>query len=163
MYFVHGPKNSITNFNEIENKILKKLKTGLSPSLHYHGFPHTIEVIKNAVYIAEKEGITPDDIHLLKMAALFHDLGFLEAYGGHEAVGCRMAREYLPKYSLSKNDIEEICGMIMATKVPQTPKTLLEKILCDADLLYLGTKDFIKIGNTLFTELVENGKLNTEK
>ncbi|MES2797010.1 MAG: adenylate/guanylate cyclase domain-containing protein [Bacteroidota bacterium] len=163
MYFVHGVKNHITNFELIEKRILKMLKHGLNPTLHYHGFPHTIEVIKNVIMIAEKEGITEEDIHLLKMAALFHDLGFLEAYSGHEAVGCRMAKEYLPAYSVSEEDIEEICGMIMSTKIPQSPKTLLEKILCDADLLYLGTDDFIVTGNTLFQELVENNKLSTER
>lgn len=162
MYFVHGYKNKTTNFDLIETIILDKLKNGLSPSLHYHGFPHTLDVIKNVIFIAEKEGITEEDIHLLKMAALFHDLGFLEAYTGHEAVGFRMAREYLPKYEISNDDIEEICKMIMTTKVPQTPTTLLEKILCDADLLYLGTDNFIEIGNTLFKELQENGKIKTE-
>lgn len=162
MYFVHGLKNSTTNFELIEKTILNKLKNGLSKSLHYHGFPHTIDVINNVKLIAKNENITEEDIHLLKMAALFHDLGFLEAYAGHEVVGCRMAREILPAYSISEEDIEEICGMIMATKIPQNPKTLLEKILCDADLLYLGTDNFIETGNTLFQELKENDKINTE-
>jgi HD superfamily phosphodiesterase len=97
------------------------------------------------------------------MAALFHDLGFLEAYTGHEAVGCKMAKEMLPAYGVSEEDINEICAMIMTTKVPQSPKTLLEKILCDADLLYLGTENFLEMGNTLFLELKENGKLKTER
>jgi adenylate cyclase len=162
MYFIHGRKNHETNFDLIEKKILKMLKNGLSPTLHYHGFPHTIDVINNAKYIAEKEKITQEDVHLLKMAALFHDLGFLEAYTGHEAIGCKMAREMLPKYAVPNDDIEEICEMIMTTKVPQSPKTLLEKILCDADLLYLGTDDFDRTGTSLFTELKENGKLETE-
>jgi adenylate cyclase len=161
MYFIHGRKNHETNFDLIEKKILKMLKNGLSTTLYYHGYPHTIDVINNVKYIAEKENITKEDIHLLKMAALFHDLGFLEAYTGHEAVGCKMAREMLPQYAVPNEDIEQICAMIMTTKVPQTPKTLLEKILCDADLLYLGTDDFDKTGNSLFTELKENGKLKT--
>ena len=41
----------------------------------------------------------------------------------------------------------------MATKVPQTPKTLLEKMICDIDLDYLGRSDFYKISNYLFEEL----------
>lgn len=163
MYFVHGIKNKSTNFDLIEKRILKMLENGLSTTLHYHGYPHTIDVIDNVKLIAKEENITEEDIHLLKMAALFHDLGFLEAYTGHEAVGCKMAKEMLPAYGVSSDDIDEICGMIMATKVPQTPKTLLEEILCDADLLYLGTDNFIETGNTLYLELKENGKLNTER
>lgn len=163
IYFVHGLKNKAINFEKIEKHILKLLKNGLNASLHYHGYPHTIDVINNVKFLAEKEHITDDDLHLLKMAALFHDLGFLEAYSGHEEVGCRMAQAMLPSYQVLESEIEEICKMIMATRVPQTPHTLLEKILCDADLLYLGTDEFVKTGNTLYKELVENGKIKTEK
>lgn len=163
MYFVHGPKNNKTNFEKVEHEMLQKLKDGLSPTLYYHGYPHTIEVINNVKLIASHEGITPDDLYLLKMAALFHDMGFLEAYGGHELVGCRMAREYLSKENMPASQIEEICSMIMATKVPQTPSTLLEKIICDADLLYLGTDDFERTGNNLFKELLENNKIKSER
>ena len=46
-----------------------------------------------------------------------------------------------------------ICGMIMATKIPQTPLTKLEEIICDADLDYFGRDDFFPIANTLFLEL----------
>ena len=41
----------------------------------------------------------------------------------------------------------------MATRIPQTPKTKLEEIIADADLEYLGTDDFERIGNTLFEEI----------
>jgi hypothetical protein len=43
--------------------------------------------------------------------------------------------------------------MIMATKIPQSPQNLLEEILCDADLDYLGRNDFFPIGETLFEEM----------
>ena len=55
-----------------------------------------------------------------------------------------MAKEELPKFGLSEKDIELICGMIMATKIPQNPKTKLEKIIADADLEYLGLMTLIK-------------------
>jgi hypothetical protein len=41
----------------------------------------------------------------------------------------------------------------MATKLPPNPKNLLEKIICDSDLDYLGRSDFIPVSNTLFEEL----------
>jgi uncharacterized protein len=43
--------------------------------------------------------------------------------------------------------------MVMATKIPQSPKTKLERIIADADLEYLGTDDFKRIGRTLFDEI----------
>jgi uncharacterized protein len=150
------------NYPKIEKHILSMLKKGLNKSLHYHGFPHTIDVINNVMFLSEKINISSSDVKLLKLAALFHDLGFLESYQGHEEVGCSMAKEILPLYDINQPEIELICNMIMATKIPQAPKTILEKILADADLLYLGTDEFEKIGNTLFLELKENGKLDNE-
>jgi uncharacterized protein len=47
--------------------------------------------------------------------------------------------------------------MIMATKIPQSPKNLLEQIIADADLEYLGRDvfEFEKISMSLFLELRE--------
>jgi predicted metal-dependent HD superfamily phosphohydrolase len=70
-----------------------------------------------------------------------------------------IAKDLLPNYGYESNEIERICGMIMATKIPQSPKNLLEQIICDADLDYLGRDDFFAIGNTLFEELKALGIL----
>lgn len=90
---------------------------------------------------------------LLKVAVLYHDAGFTRVYRNHEEVGCEMAREDLPRFGFSKEEIEQICGMVMATKIPQSPNSKLEYIIADADLEYLGTDDFKRIGNTLFEEI----------
>ena len=46
----------------------------------------------------------------------------------------------------------------MATKLPPNPQNLLEKVICDADLDYLGRADFIPISNNLYEELRALGK-----
>jgi hypothetical protein len=53
--------------------------------------------------------------------------------------------------------------MIMATKIPQTPNNLLEQIICDADLDYLGRTDFWDIGNKLFQELMSLNAIKSEQ
>ncbi len=150
------------DYNKMERFIFQILKKNLNSNLHYHGLHHTKEVIENALIIASKENICNEDLLLLKLAALLHDIGFIEIYDGHEEAGCKMAKEILKDYSIDNESIEKICGMIMATKIPQNPKTQLEKIIADADLLYLGTENFNKIGLTLFNELLETKKLKYE-
>lgn len=44
----------------------------------------------------------------------------------------------------------------MKTKLPPKPETLLEQIICDADLDYLGRVDFIPVSGNLFRELTEH-------
>ena len=53
--------------------------------------------------------------------------------------------------------------MIMATKIPQSPRNGLEEIICDADLDYLGRDDFYEIGATLFEELKAYNVLQNER
>ena len=91
---------------------------------------------------------------LVKTAALFHDAGFITTISdGHEEESIRLAKEKLPEFDYSTAEIDCIAGMIRATSIPQKPNTKLECILADADLEYLGTDSFQRIGNNLFREL----------
>lgn len=142
--------------------MMLKLKEGLSPNLYYHGVHHTIDVLAALTHISKNENIGGEQLVLLKTAALLHDSGFTETYTNHEEAGCRITRQMLPDYGYSAQDIEIICGMIMATKIPQTPDNKLEEIICDADLDYLGRDDFYPISHSLFKELVFRGVLTDE-
>lgn len=141
------------NFKEVEQHIIGILKRDLPNNLYYHGLHHTMDVLRSAEIIGKQEKITEKEMLLLKVAVLYHDAGFTKVYRDHERVGCEMARADLPAFGFAADEIEEICGMIMATKIPQSPNKKLEYIIADADLEYLGTDDFVRIGNSLFEEI----------
>lgn len=145
-------------YQPIYDHVTGKLLQGLSPRLIYHSINHTLDVLEQVQLIAEREKINHDEnLFLLKVAALYHDSGFLFIYAGHEAKGCEIAKEELPLFGLKTMQIDKICGMIMATKIPQTPGNNLEEIICDADLDYLGRNDFEMISNNLFKEFLDFG------
>ena len=134
--------------------ILDKLRTELSDQLSYHGLHHMLDVLRTATQLCASEGVQGRDLTLVKTAALFHDAGFVKnKHAGHELEGCHLAQTVLPDFGYSPADIDIICNMIMATKIPQSPRNLLEAIICDADLDYLGRDDFYAIGDTLFEEM----------
>lgn len=144
------------NLREVEKYIYEKLQKNLSSTLTYHGFHHTVDVVDAALKLAKAEGIKDkESLDLLETAALFHDLGFISTYKNHEEEGCRIAKIILPNFQYSEEQVEIICGMIMATKIPQKPQNILEKIIADADLDYLGRDDFEPIAESLFQELRE--------
>jgi uncharacterized protein len=146
------------NFKPVKAYILGLLKEGLPAHLTYHRYEHTLDVYEQTKRIAKREGIQDKhQLQWLKTAALFHDAGFLHVYQNHEKEGCRLAMEILPDFEYTPFDIEMICGMIMATKIPQSPRNHLEQILADADLDYLGRSDFFTIGDTLRQELRHMG------
>lgn len=143
----------IQDFKKIYDHVLSILNANLPSYLTYHNTDHTFYILENAIYIASKESVTASDLCLLKIAALFHDTGFIYNYDTHEEKSCEIAIRELKKFSVSDDDIDIICNIIRATKIPQNPKTILEKILADADLEYLATKNFKTVGDKLFEEL----------
>lgn len=151
------------NYHGAKAFILDKLRRELSHKLTYHGVHHTLDVLTVADELCRSEKVAPYEAMLLKTAVLFHDSGFVVTTNGHEEAGCEIARAALPKYDYTEEEIERICGMIMATKIPQSPKNKLEEIICDADLDYLGRDDFYPIGRTLFEELKALKILDSEE
>jgi len=143
--------------------ILAKLKAELPATRTYHSLAHTLDVYAAAIDIGEREGIGGQDMMLLTTAALFHDSGFINVDLEHEEASCVLVREHLPGFGYVEEHIERICTMIMATRIPQTPHDKLSRVLCDADLDYLGREDFFTIGSTLFEELRSYGVLSTEQ
>jgi uncharacterized protein len=132
--------------------VISLLKNKLPPFYYYHNYEHTLYVLDKAIEIGAHENCTEKEMELLSAAALWHDTGYINAYAGHEEESCKLARQYLPAYNFSNDDINTICGMIMATKIPQSPKTKLEEIIADADLEYLGTENAELITDSFFRE-----------
>jgi adenylate cyclase len=154
-------KFKLIQFVDLQEIILDKLERELPRYLYYHNVKHTIDVVTEVELIGWAEGVTEEELLLLKTAALFHDAGHTIAYDNHEYLGCKLVREYLPAYNFSPGQIEKICELIMATRMPPQPKNLLERIICDSDLDYLGRSDFIPVSNNLFEELREQNKITS--
>lgn len=141
------------NKQQMKNFVMGLLRENLPDTYFYHTPEHTLYVIEKSLEIGKHEQCNNEELELLNLAALWHDTGYIKTYKNHEEVSCKLARLYLPEYGVPAADIDRICGMIMATKIPQLPKTKLEEILADADLEYFGTYDFDTIANSLFKEL----------
>lgn len=150
-------------FQKAIDHILTRLETELPENLHYHGHHHTEAIMHSARMIGEAENISEDEMNLLLVATAYHDCGFLIEYRDHEKHGCEIADDCLPGFGFNTDQIDQIKRMIMATKVPQDPKDKLSRILCDADLEYLGTDQFGHVGDTLFEELVSIKAIQTRE
>ena len=152
----------MTRYERLKNFIVEKLRAEIPSVYYYHSVDHVLDVLAAAEMIGEKEKISDKEMELLRVAVLFHDSGFIVNPKNHEAIGCTIAREILPGFGYGHEEIEKICGMVMATHYPQKPNNLLEQIICDADLDYLGRDDFFSIGNNLMKEMNLNGSIKDE-
>ena len=137
----------------MQSFVVHLLKERLAPFYYYHNHEHTLYVEEKAVEIGRHEGCDEAEMRLLRAAALWHDTGFINTDTQHEEASCILARHYLPQFDFSATDINSVCGMIMATQLPQSPKNKLEAIIADADLAYLGTEIAAAQAEQLFREL----------
>jgi class 3 adenylate cyclase len=148
-------------FMDIQERILDLLENNLPANLYYHNVKHTVDVVTEVELIGWAEGLNEEEILLLKIAALFHDAGHIVDYKYHEHQGALLARQILPRYKISQDNIETVCRLIMATKLPPQPRDKMEEVICDSDLDYLGRTDFIPVSNTLYSELKERRMIDS--
>jgi putative nucleotidyltransferase with HDIG domain len=138
---------------KLRKKSLEILSSKLSDDLHYHGIHHVLDVLNVCNQYIRREKIVGRDAKLLRIGALLHDIGFTVSNNNHEEHGVEIAVKLMKEFGFSTSDIKVVCNLIMSTKIPQKTNTYLEKVLCDADLDYLGRADFYTISDQLYKEL----------
>lgn len=124
----------------------------LPTDLYFHNLEHTQEVVLACKFIAEASGLPTREIELLLIAAWFHDTGYIVDYQAHEKYSEQIALNWLAGSALSRLDKSKVIGCIRATQMPQQPHTLLEEIICDADLIHLSTEEYERKAALLYEE-----------
>jgi uncharacterized membrane-anchored protein YitT (DUF2179 family)/HD superfamily phosphodiesterase len=153
----------MSTFQQLYTVVIDKLEHGLPAYLTYHNVQHTRNVVEAATYLAEQEHLSDKDKLLVQTAALFHDTGFLQSHEEHEMLSCKMAQKLLPGYGFIQGEVDQICTMIMATKLPQSAGDMLSRILCDADLYYLGTDTYDTMASALYSEMKRFHRVKDER
>lgn len=108
----------------------------------FHNLHHTLTVLEGVGEIGIAENLPNDELEMVLLAAAFHDLGHIECYSGHEEVSIRLAKKWLTEQNYPEDKIDIVLGCIGATQIPQNPKTILEKVVCDADLIHLSFETY---------------------
>ena len=130
----------------------------------YHNWAHTCHVRDEVVLLARQAGVSNGNIELLNLAALFHDIGFSEAYIGHEDHSVRIAQEFLQSINYPADKVGTIVDLINVTRVDVKPSNKLEALLKDADTSSLGMPQFHIYTNSLRKELnaIQNAGLSKQ-
>jgi predicted metal-dependent HD superfamily phosphohydrolase len=105
----------------------------------FHNIEHTRDVAKAVLEIGPHTELDEDELESALIAAWFHDIGYVDGALNHEQTAADKAEQLLEKWGASHKKQSEVAEAIMATKVPQQPKSIIGKVLCDADLYHLST------------------------
>ncbi|NQU52382.1 MAG: HD domain-containing protein [Bacteroidetes bacterium] len=120
------------------------LDSQLPESCVFHNKKHTYDVLKNVEVIGDYYNLEGNDLNILRLCALFHDVGYIKTYADHENESAFQATQVLNQLHVEESSIKKITTAILATKVPQNPKDLFSEILCDADLMHLTYNNYFE-------------------
>lgn len=123
------------------------------PIYTYHNLEHTESVVKHAIKIGTIMEFSETDLEILILAAWFHDTGYFKGFVKHETISCEIAEEFLQGQNYPDEKIRQVSCAILNTKVPyKTCDCPISKVLCDADLQHLASKNFMKSSDKLREE-----------
>ena len=92
--------------NYIEDRYLQE-----TPShLLYHDFAHIMEVTEAAVEIGKGCQLGQEEIEIVKIAAMLHDIGYLESCKEHEKNSANIAGQFLRSKGAEEPFIEKVKG-----------------------------------------------------
>ncbi len=141
-----------------ERYVLNLLDKKLPGEYLFHCKNHTLSVVKGAELIGSCSGLNDQELKLLRLSALFHDVGYILTDEDHESESSFIANEFLRANLVDKEQISLIQNAIRATKVPQQPNDRISEVLCDADLLHLAGDDYFEQMELLRLEWQITGK-----
>lgn len=122
--------------------IFKYFKENISAEYVYHDLNHTIQVVDSIKQLGMRAELSGREMELLLLAGWFHDTGYINGAEGHEERSWKLLAEFLANKNYPQAELNIMRGCILATKIPQRPRTILEKIICDADLAHLGNEHY---------------------
>lgn len=126
-----------------ENYALNFIQENKTANYCFHDATHMDDVVSATQEMAAYYKLPEQDRFALVFAAYFHDLGYcVGGADGHEQRSVDLAMNFLQREGIPDELRDKVKGCILATRVPQSPKNLLEEIICDADLFHLGSDAF---------------------
>jgi len=131
--------------------------------LSYHNWKHVSHVIDSARKLSIAAKIENEEAEDLILAAIWHDADFANGAEGHERRSSEVAANALLEAGLSSERIVRVKQLICGTKLDHKAEKRLVKLLRDADLSHMGSKNYFDFYQGLLKELNSHGGMSLKK
>lgn len=145
-------KLQMLKLKDIEERVFELVNSNKSLNLHFHKNEFIEKVSHQVELLGRSENIQDDELLLLLTAGQLIYSGLSESYENFENKSVEIAREILPEYGFEEAQINRICNLILASKMPSNPQNILESILIDAKMEFIGRSDYITQVKLLYLE-----------
>jgi predicted metal-dependent HD superfamily phosphohydrolase len=117
--------------------------TEFSADFTFHNYHRAVAIVRNCMTLGIQMNASKEQLRTLQLAAWFLETGFSKDYYNYHTASVAIANEYLESKGADddlKKAVEEI---ILSTRIPEQPVTLLAQILCDARMYHAAEKNFL--------------------
>ncbi|MEN8229241.1 MAG: adenylate/guanylate cyclase domain-containing protein [Bacteroidota bacterium] len=157
-------KLQLLRLGDLEDRIFEGILNKLPETLYFHKLKYARKVYNQSFLLCRSEEIDQEDRLLVRTAALMLFTGLTQSFNNFENRSSVISREILPDFKYSETQIDQICNLILSTKMPFNPNNKLEQIIIDARMEYIGRPDYTSAIKLLFQELKEAGiKINGQQ
>ena len=137
---------------------VKNMMAETDSNLFFHNFKHVQDVYEQVELLAHSEKMEEKDVLLIKTAALLHDIGYAISYETNMyQLSEDVARETLPLFQYTQQQIETVCQLMKATHCESVPKRIMEEVMYDAHQMYFGRADYLSRTMCLYLEKEKHG------
>lgn len=148
---------------QTENFVTKYIHENDNPDLLYHNLFHTQHIVSVTNKIAKHCALKDKEFFIVITAAWFLHSGYYKDILHPEEASAKMAEDFLKNSGVEEESIHSIKKCILATKIPKTPGTLLEEIICDANSFYIGSEKFSGYNKLKRKEFELRNRTNIDK
>jgi predicted metal-dependent HD superfamily phosphohydrolase len=148
--------------NQAEAYVKKYISEHDNPFLLYHNLGNTQNIVNVASQLAKYYLLIDKELFVINSAAWFLHLGYYKDVMHPGEANINLAEHFLKNSGIDEDIIYSVKNCILATEEHNTPHSLLEEIVCDANTYYFGTENFSeynKLRRKEF-ELINNTKID---
>ncbi len=145
-------KLQMLKIKDLEERVLELIASNTTMILHFHKNETIQKVCNQAELLGRSENVSDDELLLLQTTAVMMFSGLSETYDHFENTSVEISRKILPDYGYDEKQIDRISNLILASKEPYVPQNILESILIDAKMEYLGRSDYLTQVKLLYLE-----------
>ncbi|WP_417887004.1 Pycsar system effector family protein [Zunongwangia sp.] len=136
-----------------EQYVLNLFKEKLPSTFLYHNYKHSERVFKSTEELIENSEINVKEAEALRLAAWFHDTGYIKIYKGHEEESVKIADVFLDENNATPELKKLVERFILATKFNSKPEGIGEEIIKDADSSHVAKEYYEETSELLRQEL----------
>lgn len=145
-------KLQLLRLTDLEEFIMSKLEAELNKNLFFHNLEYSKHIFEHSGLLAKAAELDLEETLCLRTAILFLNTGFIGGYDNHENRSAEYSRIILPEYNYSEKQISIVSNLILSSKWPPDPKNMLEMVMYDTKMEYIGRADYIRLYKLIFLE-----------